>query len=255
MSVNIYNKSTDTLKNVSGPSGGIVEGKPIYGPRVIYATNKALPKSGESPLTYTIDRDGILTGSVHKIGQGYSAFLILNDKALENLDNYGTESGTFSFPNIRVKTGDVIKISTNVPTTESTNVFMLNIISVIPIVGVEPGIELQAQDTYSLEEIKVGTWVDGKPIYRRVIVYTGSVGASTKIDSTLTYSYIDSIVSYNITGLDKGNTIIPISTAAANQSTGTGSCDWWIQSTGFYVGVGSSRAISKITAIFEYTKK
>lgn len=117
---------------------------------------------------------------------------------------------------------------------------------------------LKAEDKYSTEETVVGEWIDGKPIYRRVIVYTGSVGVKTKIDSTLTYSYIDSIVRYNITGLDSSNStnaIIPIPTASANSSSGTSSCDWWIQSDGFYVGVGNSRTTTKITAIFEYTKK
>lgn len=154
MSYNIVENGQ--LKSITS-SGMLIEGKPIYGVRKQYATNKVLPKSGESPFTYTIDKDGVLIGSIHKIGTGYSAFLTLNGQGIDNFDNYGTESGTFSFPSIRVNVGDVIGINTNVPATENTNVFILNDIGVIPIIGMEPGgeIEVGIADAIKVLNIKV----------------------------------------------------------------------------------------------------
>lgn len=192
MSYNIVENGK--LKSITS-SGMLIEGKPIYGERKQYATNKKMPLAGQASLKYTMDTDGILTGSCHKAGQGYSAWLHMNGKVITTFDNYGGESCSFDFPNVRVKVGDVIELTTNVPTTETTNFFWLNNIGVTPIVGVEPGIELQAQDTYSLEEIKVGTWVDGKPIYRKC-GFVQSIPANTSpiLDSTLSSSLVDVIV-------------------------------------------------------------
>lgn len=185
MSYNLV-QADGSLKNIAGGSGGgaIVEGKPIYGERKQYDTNKKMPLAGQAALKYTMDRDGILTGSCHKQGQGYSAFMHMNGKQTAVFDNYSGESCSFDFPSVRVKAGDVIELTTNVPTTETANFFWLNNIGVTPIVGVEPGIELQIQDTYSLEEIKVGTWIDGKPIYRKVFIgsWTAKAGTWTATD-------------------------------------------------------------------------
>jgi hypothetical protein len=41
------------------------------------------------------------------------------------------------------------------------------------------GISLNATVTYSLSEARIGTWIDGKPIYRKVINKTGNVSANT----------------------------------------------------------------------------
>lgn len=148
MSYNIVKRDVSGnayLQSVTS-SGMLIEGKPIYGARKQYATNKQMPLAGQASLKYTMDTDGILTGSCHKAGQGYSAWLLMNGKAIATFDNYGGESCSFDFPNVRVKAGDVIELTTNVPTTETTNFFWLNNIGVTPIVGMEPGSELIPND-------------------------------------------------------------------------------------------------------------
>lgn len=149
MSYNIVENGK--LKSItSSGTTTIVEGKPIYGPRKQYATNKQMPLAGQASLKYTMDTDGILTGSCHKAGQGYSAWMHLNGKLITTFDNYGGESCSFDFPNVRVKTGDVIELTTNVLTTETTNFFWLNNIGVTPIIGMEPGGEIEVDTSFDL---------------------------------------------------------------------------------------------------------
>lgn len=248
MSYNIVENGK--LKNITGPvDATIIEGKPIYGERRQYATNKKIPLNGQASLKYTIDIDGILTGSCHKAGQGYSAWLRMNGKSLVTFDNYGGESCSFDFPNVRVKAGDVIELTSNVPTTETTNFFWLNNIGVTSIIGVEPGIELQAQDIYSTNENIVGTWTDGKPIYRKVLSYP-TVG--NKDVSTLS---IDSIISFDFKSIDTGaiffNGSVPTTTstikssAYMNKTKTTINLEW--EHTGY--------TLERFEIVIEYTKK
>lgn len=41
-----------------------------------------------------------------------------------------------------------------------------------------------AGDVYSTEETRIGTWIDGKPLYRRVISFTGNASGNTNFDLT-----------------------------------------------------------------------
>ena len=40
---------------------------------------------------------------------------------------------------------------------------------------------IEEKQTYSTEEKRIGTWVDGKPLYRKTIIYTGSMSANVQI--------------------------------------------------------------------------
>lgn len=63
---------------------------------------------------------------------------------------------------------------------------------------IEDGIKALYEKTlYSTTEQVVGTWIDGKPIYRKVIEYTGEIEASTWTSisiSSLGIYYVDNLV-------------------------------------------------------------
>ena len=62
-------------------------------------------------------------------------------------------------------------------------------------------------DKYSTEEIKIGTWIDGKPLYRKVVNFTIPALSSSS-------AYLTNIVdlsAYNIDELTRINSIATIS--------------------------------------------
>lgn len=203
MSYNLV-QADGSLKNISGPSG-IVEGKPIYGERKQYDTNKKMPLAGQASLKYTIDRDGILTGSCHKAGQGYSAWMHMNGKALTTFDNYGGESCSFDFPNVRVKAGDVIELTTNVPTTETTNFFWLNNIGVTSIIGMDMGEEVIVQKPTAPNQTLISVsdsqggynWGLTEGVVRTVGTYEFTADVSMSVSSS-TVKYIQLIKLENL---------------------------------------------------------
>lgn len=110
---------------------------------------------------------------------------------------------------------------------------------------------LKAEDKYSTSETVVGEWIDGKPIYRKVVVLSGSLSGTVTMDSTLTYSTISDIVSLDIFAVDNENTFITVPAV----STDAKNCDVWVETTGVKVRIGSGRKVTKITMVIEYTKK
>ena len=55
--------------------------------------------------------------------------------------------------------------------------------------------ELSSRDVYRTEEQKIGTWVDGKPLYRKVYVFNGSWSANTTGNFSVADLNIDTCVS------------------------------------------------------------
>lgn len=111
---------------------------------------------------------------------------------------------------------------------------------------------LNALNTYSTSEQRIGTWIDGKPIYRQVINTTGD---NSQIQNIATISNIDNIV--NMFGWAKnGNTYRSCFTAFFGSTEWTSQLYRNLQ----YITLecGSSFANFKnnatITLICEYTK-
>lgn len=51
--------------------------------------------------------------------------------------------------------------------------------------------DVENKHTYSTEEQVIGTWIDGKPLYRKTLVYNGAVTGTNYIDLTsLNYEFI-----------------------------------------------------------------
>ena len=108
--------------------------------------------------------------------------------------------------------------------------------------------------TYSTDEIRIGTWIDGKPIYRKVVqinglpnntettYQTGIINGETiKYDGFLSLSESDS-------GLQHMPYLSPYSS--------TGNVYYWVRKDATYIHIktGADRSSSSAYIIIEYTK-
>lgn len=60
----------------------------------------------------------------------------------------------------------------------------------------------QSGDVYSTKEIIVGTWIDGKPIYRKVLSMNISVSSNSLVNTNIAINDIKTIVNANAIGYD-----------------------------------------------------
>lgn len=105
-------------------------------------------------------------------------------------------------------------------------------------------------ETYSTSEQRIGTWIDGKPVYRKVINFGALPNASTKS------------VSHNISNL---GTILDIKGTGTNgsfwfkfphvvQDTPTNGIEINVSTTLIYIKTGSDRSAYSAYVTLEYTK-
>lgn len=105
--------------------------------------------------------------------------------------------------------------------------------------------------TYVSQETVVGTWIDNKPIYRKII--SGTFSASydyTKVDSQLTNGYIDNLLS--VRGTTKANN--GIKTSIPNYISSAFYIGVAAQADGLYVNHASGIRSQSYTLVLEYTK-
>lgn len=116
-------------------------------------------------------------------------------------------------------------------------------------------LELTKSTQYSTEEIPVGTWIDGKTIYRKV--FSGNFNSSAVADLDLTSLNIENIVNTEWIGWhNNGNAVqLPYYYSAADQGY------WYYVTAGasgttghLYMRCGSLLASQKYTFVLEYTK-
>ena len=124
--------------------------------------------------------------------------------------------------------------------------------------------KVQEQYTYSLEEKKVGKWVDGKDLYRKTFVYDtptsgntiASVGNIGEYDTAFVdYSssfYINTKTTYN----NSTPSVLGINSSGRNVDTATYTSYTVIEPDGnVAVYYGSTTASSKTVVTVNYTKK
>ena len=124
--------------------------------------------------------------------------------------------------------------------------------------------KVQEQYTYSLEEKKVGKWVDGKDLYRKTFVYDtptsgntiASVGNIGEYDTDFVdYSssfYINTKTTYN----NSTPSVLGINSSGRNVDTATYTSYTVIEPDGnVAVYYGSTTASSKTVVTVNYTKK
>lgn len=144
------------------------------------------------------------------------------------------------------------QVGNNVATTNTIG----NYIYITRVVGYREDIYVQkvveGYDNYSADEVKIGTWIDGKPIYRKV--WTGSVSSGTSgtaVSNVITSLNIDTIVNIKPMVKDNDDRWLPSyywsSTDAFRIYISGGSLMW---------NVGSSYPVKPFAyhIIMEYTK-
>lgn len=140
---------------------------------------------------------------------------------------------------------EIFEWSENIPVTANNLNEMQNIIN--------NNISQEVLDVYSTSEQRIGTWIDGKPLYRKCFKNTGNL---TTIQTGI--SNIDDVIRLTIMVKSSDNvfwrTIPWCYNANSYDSSYTGGT--YIRSNGnigFQAGTGLTNA-SKYIAIIEYTK-
>ena len=109
-------------------------------------------------------------------------------------------------------------------------------------------------DVYSTTETKTNkVWIDGKPIYRKVFVYTGTIrpSAADVVVANLSDVNPNTWVSVNMIAVTDGNVILPVPAANANLNY---VLEWWLSGNTIKIGTGASRTLKRVHTIVEYTK-
>lgn len=104
-------------------------------------------------------------------------------------------------------------------------------------------------EVYSTEETRVGTWIDGKPLYRKCFTGLVSPSTSAQLDTFLNVSGLN-IDSLPFLGGTIGRFPIPI-------ANGTASAYLWITTDKTHMAIyvnGSSVVKKPVTLTLEYTK-
>ncbi|MFV0240753.1 MAG: hypothetical protein ACK5H4_12045 [Lacrimispora sphenoides] len=119
-----------------------------------------------------------------------------------------------------------------------------------------------SKEVYSFDEVEIGTWVDGKPIYRKVI--TGKL----PVDSTDKYAFanvsdlkIDKLINFHGNMVDKNNLFQIVMQTTINRIDGSSAAVnmyYGMESEYIYCAFSNNRGdYSGCTAyvVIEYTKK
>ena len=105
--------------------------------------------------------------------------------------------------------------------------------------------------TYSTTEKVIGTWIDGKPIYRQVYEKTGTF--TGEVDITSGNDNLDTVISFRGYVITNNNVWLPC--PCPNSAYIDYQIEVFKYSNGnFRVGIGTGRTLSKIVMILEYTK-
>jgi len=106
-------------------------------------------------------------------------------------------------------------------------------------------------EVYSESEIKIGTWIDGKPIYRKIFETTNITSSNT--DFINVPNVETPIRLYGILFSTTGNKfIMPSYDTSTNYNV-----IWWRSSSGYIRGravLGDGGSLQKCVIVFEYTK-
>lgn len=184
--------------------------------------------------------DGVYTISDNHIGDDTVQLAIpqegITDTQLEalqgaNIQAYGQDAG-----HLYLKAyGDVPSI--DVP------------ISVVFHPGVQVReVEPQKQDIYSTNETVVGTWIDGKPIYRKTYSAESQLTSTIVLDSGLTTSNISQVISFNFAWKNNSDEWEPFLNRAATNKVAP-----YLEPTGLQLQI-SGNTVTKFNLVLEYTK-
>lgn len=108
----------------------------------------------------------------------------------------------------------------------------------------------EPQEVYSTEETRIGTWIDGKPLYRRVIEST-TPATSGVMTNAITASVVDTLVSFrcSVKASDGSRAMSTWFYDVSHYFTA------WVHPYGIYVVLADPSVQNRpCTTILEYTK-
>lgn len=125
---------------------------------------------------------------------------------------------------------------------------------VYKIVGVKYG-QTSSNNTYSTEEQIVGTWIDGKPIYRRVVVCEGIYYKSGVVKNVTDWN-VDSTISCDCETVRENDSHERLPYVHPQYMGSTCTCNFTRNTIHLYFGsdYSTSAYVKKATFILEYTK-
>ena len=107
-------------------------------------------------------------------------------------------------------------------------------------------------EIYSETETRIGTWVDGKPLYRQVVFVSSSINANTEAASSTSIQNVDNVIKlygFCIWGVSSSNFNFPIPYISKENNQRV-----QIFFNDNKVKVGTNMAITNVYSIIEYTK-
>lgn len=104
--------------------------------------------------------------------------------------------------------------------------------------------------TYSTDEIVIGTWINGKPIYRRTYIKEGTF--TTEVTIANYPENLDDVISFEGYAITDSNNWLPC--PCSNSGNINLQLEVFSYNNSLRVGIGSSRILKKIIMILEYTK-
>lgn len=126
------------------------------------------------------------------------------------------------------------------------------------------GNQLEPIQTYSTTETRIGTWIDGKPLYRRIYIYSNPTGISRDTNVQIGFNDWDEVITLRGIVHAQSNKILPIPAVTYNQEDIYGielqivdKTSEWQPNTFYLVSRGrdtDDNRINKYIIIFEYTK-
>lgn len=110
----------------------------------------------------------------------------------------------------------------------------------------------EIKEVYSTDEVKTNkVWIDGKPIYRKVVTQTFTTPGSENIISGFDISLIDTIISFYGSIKQPSGTIVPISYSASEED---GAFVCMSRARNSFVLYTKAYGIGDVILIVEYTK-
>lgn len=109
-------------------------------------------------------------------------------------------------------------------------------------------------DEYTEDETEVGTWIDGKKIYRKYVKVEAASLTSTETALTHGISNVDHIVGVDGIVIKGGSGTTPLTTYHSNSTWACGIYN--LSNTGFtfYVGSNLKTSVDHLDIFFTYTK-
>jgi hypothetical protein len=155
-----------------------------------YANKETTNRILQNGDTWTVQKTGFIVGRIAinmaKASGGSTAQLYVNNVIVSRAFLTGASVGLrMDFEPIPVSAGDVVKLLVAIESGDSIAWGTGNECYFIPpkFIKKELPVVVEKNGSYSLDEVRTAeTWIDGKPIYRRVFAGTISTAANTAID-------------------------------------------------------------------------